>query len=138
MTRLALLGLILALAACATPRQACDRDAVRDLTIMDRLIVESELTLQRGYGLQRETYATPRLRMCYGNSWHRHRHRHHRYATFCNSTELRTRLRPVAVDLSAERRKLREMKLKRAELAQRSVRALDQCKALYPVSAPAR
>jgi len=127
MRRLILL-LLLPLAACATPRQQCERAATEDLRIIDALIVETEQNIARGYRLERETHTRPRLTFCYG---------HHRYhdrfgLLFCDTTETVVTERPVAIDVREERAKLASLKEKRPEVARRAARDLAACRARFP------
>jgi len=119
------------LAACATPRQTCERDALRDLKVVDALIAESERTVARGYAVTREPYTRTRLDFCYGSRFGYY----DRWGmSFCTRPEIEYRERPVAVDLKAERAKLAELKAKRAELAQESLRKVSVCRARFPES----
>ena len=45
--------LLLALAACATPQEACINRATRELRTLDDLIAEQRATLARGYAVVR-------------------------------------------------------------------------------------
>lgn len=126
MRALALIAL-LALSACATPRQICEAEALRDLRVVETLIAETEATLARGYGLTREPVTVWNMRPC----WRRGRDGR-LYSDFCQVREVRTRTRPVAVDMAAERRKLAGLKEKRADLARQAEGALARCRAAYP------
>ncbi|SIO53180.1 hypothetical protein SAMN05444722_3179 [Rhodovulum sp. ES.010] len=128
--RLFALLCLLTLAACATPRQACERNAMYDLMLLDRLVLETEQTLARGYALEREPYRRTSLEMCYGRGfgddgsglgfvW-------------CNRPDIGFRERPVAVDLRAERQKLADLRAKRREVARDAARAMAACRARYP------
>ena len=54
MKRLAFAALA-ALAGCGTPQEQCINRNTRDLRVVDRLIVETEGNLQRGYALETVT-----------------------------------------------------------------------------------
>ncbi|KGB81109.1 MAG: hypothetical protein CL814_15015 [Confluentimicrobium sp.] len=127
MRRLALL-LLLPLAACATPRERCDRAATEDLRVVGALIVETEQNIARGYAIQQEVRERPRLTYCWGG---RGGDGHFGYA-FCNDTETYTVDRPVAIDLDEERAKLATLKRKYAELKKRSALDLAACAVNYP------
>lgn len=128
MPRAALLVMIL-LAACASPRDRCERDALQDLRVLEDLIAESERTVARGYGLQREAYTRTGVNFCYGGGWGRH---YGGAMSLCTSPEVSYRTRPVAVDMAAERAKLADLKRKRAELAPAARRRLEACRIRYP------
>lgn len=119
---------ILTLAACATPRQICERDALHDLNVLDALIVETRQTLERGYAVRRDPYTRPRLEMCYRAPFGDNRIG----MTFCNSREIAYRDRPVAVDLAAERRKLTSLEDRRKITVRTAARQLALCRAGYP------
>ncbi|TCO71985.1 hypothetical protein [Rhodovulum euryhalinum] len=128
MRTLALICLV-TLAACATPRQACERNALYDLRMIDLLIRETEQTIARGYALEREPYRRSSLELCYAN---RVGHDGGVGFVWCNRPEIGFRERPVAVDLRAERAALAELKSKRKDVARTAARALSACAARYP------
>ncbi|MBN2905387.1 MAG: hypothetical protein JXJ18_01615 [Rhodobacteraceae bacterium] len=127
--RVLVLLCLVALGACTTPRQACERDALYDLSVIDSLIAESEQTLARGYALRRDPYRRTSLQLCYGS---RLGGNDRVGMVLCNRPDVGVRTRPVAVDLKAERAKLAELKAKRAELARIAARRLAECRAISP------
>ncbi|MHC0052407.1 hypothetical protein [Actibacterium sp. D379-3] len=127
MRRLAL-ALLLPLAACATPRQQCERAATEDLQVVSALIVEIEQNLARGYAIDREVRERPHVQFCYGN----HRDDDHVGIVFCNTTETYVVEKPVAIDVAAEQAKLTALQAKRTELKQQALQALAICDAKYP------
>lgn len=127
--RVSVLIAVLLLAACATPRQSCERNALYDLRAVDALIVETEQTLARGYALRPEPYRRSSVRFCYST---RVGDRNRVGFIMCDQPELGVRERPVAVDLRAERAKLVELKKKRKDLARVAARNLAECRARYP------
>ena len=118
-----------ALAACATPREMCERQAVRDLAVVERLIAESEATLARGYALHPVPYTRPSLQLCYGSGFGGYGNFGFSY---CNYPQVDIQMVPAAVDLREERRKLMELKRKRQDLARASAAGLEACRARYP------
>ncbi|MGC9417701.1 MAG: hypothetical protein ACP5EN_01905 [Rhodovulum sp.] len=128
MRALALLCLI-TLSACSTPRQACERNALYDLQMIDLLIRETEQTIARGYALEREPYRRTRLELCYASSLSES---DGIGVVWCNRPDIDFRERPIAVDLRAERRKLNELKTKRRDVARVAARNLAACRARYP------
>jgi len=126
--RLLALICLVALAGCATPRQACERNALYDLQMIDLLIRETEQTIARGYALEREPYRRTGLELCYANRpgddgvglvW-------------CNRPDIGFRERPVAVNLRDERRKLAELRTRRKDVAGVAARNLAACRARFP------
>jgi hypothetical protein len=128
MKRHALLALAL-LAACGTPQEQCISYNTRDLRTLDRLIVETEGNLDRGFAYETIT-------------------RYEEYWSYCPEPRrvegerptLRPCLkdreytvqRPKAIDLADEARKLDSLKIKRRELARKAEAVIAQCKAKYP------
>ncbi len=115
-----LLALPLLLAACATPQERCQSEAVRDLRVMNELIAETQATLQRGYALREETLPRFGTTFCY-------RRDDDFGIDLCLGNEIRTRLRPVAVNLDDERAKLQTLQQKRQELETRARAQIESC-----------
>lgn len=126
MRQFLLLALLAALAGCATPREACETRATKDLRVLNRLIAESETNLSRGYATEREAYPAVGMHMCYG------RVKGKVVARWCHHTETRYRTREVAIDLAEEQRKLDGMRTKREQLMVRARRGIAACAAAYP------
>lgn len=128
MTRvLAFLSLTL-LAACADPRQACINGATKDLSIVQDLISDTEATIERGYAIQTETRTVLYTDFCIGTGIS------NGHFSFCNRVQPVTSRTPVAVDLGAERRKLRSLKRKEAELKAKSANAIQRCELAHPAT----
>ncbi|PRY24372.1 hypothetical protein CLV78_103238 [Aliiruegeria haliotis] len=132
MTRLILLlALPVALVACTTPRETCLKSATKDLAVIDRLIIETQGNLQRGYGVTREPYTASRVDVCVGSG-------RYRYGSpglawnYCSRPETRYRDKPVAIDRTAEKRKLAELKQTRAKLVKETNQRIGQCDLRYP------
>lgn len=133
MPRLILLALLL-LAACATPQQRCISAATRDLRVVDGLIADTKLNLQRGYGMRERTEVVPDWDWCQGQGWVRDRYGnlHPAPPRMCWTDRAVTRRYPVALDLAAEQRKLDDLLAKRTQLARQAEAEVAQCKALNP------
>jgi len=117
------------LSACATPQEQCINANTRDLRVVDRLIVETQGNLDRGYALEEKTI--------YQNYW-----------DYCPQPQIPgappllpqmclkdreiTVERPKAIDLAEEARKLDSLKIKRKELASQAEAVIAECKALHP------
>ena len=112
------------LAACASPRERCLKDATRDLVVLDDLIVETRATIERGYALR--TVAEPEtfFRLCIGGPFDENV-----WGSFCRSTEWVERSEPVAVNLDDERAKLNSLLAKREDLVRRAALAQAACPA---------
>jgi len=122
MSRLIICAFVL-LAACATPREQCTLEATKDLRVLDELIAQTERNIERGYGTERDIEPRVHLTFC---------HRPSDGFQWCRRQTTQVVERPVAIDLDAERRKLRSMKTRRAEIARQSTLALQACQAQLP------
>lgn len=129
MKRLILLT-VAGLAACGTPQEQCIARNTRDLRTVDRLIVETEGNLARGYAYETitvyEDYWTtcPALPPVEGEPPPKPR--------LCLDERSVTEQRPKAIDLVAEAQKLNGLKAKRKQLAQAAEVMIERCKAAYP------
>ena len=116
-----------ALAACATPREACINTVTRDTNILSALINQTERNLSRGYALEqrqdvRAVSGTCRGRNADGTTF-----------TFrCDETETFTTTVPVAIDLNAERAKLASLRERFVQTQAASNQAVAQCIAVHP------
>jgi hypothetical protein len=118
---------LLALAACATPREQCIGDATRDTRILSSLINETRANLSRGYALDERQDVRTLTRSCRGE--------HEDGSTFrypCNETETFTTTVPVAIDLNAEQAKLRSLEERFVQTQAGSNQAVAQCIAVHP------
>ncbi|WP_372602652.1 hypothetical protein [Actibacterium sp.] len=121
---LALLGL---LAACATPRQQCENAATQERDTVGALMIETEQNIARGYAIESHVETRPRFEFCYvtnpdGNIG----------LSFCNTVEPVEVERAVAIDLDAEKAKLKSLKAKFNTLSKQADAALAQCRIAYP------
>ena len=130
MHRAALL-LCMALAACATPQEACIGQATRELRTLDGLLAEVQANLDRGYALEERTRWRMDWRICEAAV----------AATadtpavpakWCWVREPYTVTDRVPIDPEAERRKLAGLKAHRAREFQRAQTAVAECRVLYP------
>ena len=116
-------ALLIVLAGCATPREACVRSATRDLRVIDQLVSETEGNIRRGYALREQPAVREGLEVC---------GRLDGSLTFCNTTELTTRIVPQAIDLQDERRKLASLRDDRAQRAGMAGPRIAACQRQYP------
>ncbi|PUB10677.1 hypothetical protein [Yoonia sediminilitoris] len=127
MRRIPFLLPLVVLAACATPREQCIRDATSQLRILNALINETQGNLARGYAIVEEQEVRTLSRTCRG--------RNEDGSTFrfpCDETETVTTTRPVAIDLNAEQDKLNSMLERQRLVKAASDQAVGQCIATYP------
>jgi len=121
-TLIALPALVL-LAACADRRGDCVEEAMRDVRVLEELIVETERNIDRGYALQPEPSVRTGVSFCLTAN---------NPLGICTSTQTEIRERPVAVDVLAERRKLRQLREREVELRQRAQLEVSACEARFP------
>jgi len=119
-----ILGL-LCLAACTSPQQRCVEDATRDLQVLDRLIVETQQNISRGFAIEEEVVPRVGINYCFGS------YGNTAGVSFCTSNSTSTRTTPVAINIEAEREKLADLQESREAAAARSAQALAQCEAQF-------
>ncbi|MBE0412204.1 hypothetical protein [Yoonia sp.] len=118
---------LLALAACATPREACINDALRELRVLDRLIIETRANIARGYALEERQDLRTIRRTCTGTTAEG--------ATFkyrCDKVDTFTRTVPAAIDLNAEQAKLQSLLQRQAQNRAQADQTIAQCIAVHP------
>lgn len=125
MTRIVLL-LPLALIACGTPQERCINAATRDQRVVERLIIEAETNLKRGYAL--EDYTT------YRSEWVQcgPAPKKGKKPAMCLDDVPEVSQRPVAIDLAAETRKRDQLRAKRNDLIQAQAATVAQCRVANP------
>lgn len=124
--RRALFLLPLALAACATPREACINDATRELRVLSSLVSETQGNLVRGYAIGERQDIITIAETCEAVS------ETGEVTRFpCDRTETRTTEFPVAIDLNAERAKLDSLLERQAILNRQSQSIIQQCIAIH-------
>lgn len=118
---------ILALTACATPRERCISDANRDVYVLRNLISEARGNLARGYALEERRDVRTLSRICRGNNSDG--------STFtypCSETETFTTTVPVSIDLDAEETKLQQLERRLVQAQSTSDQMVAQCIAVHP------
>ena len=131
MRRILLLAGFAVLAGCGTPEERCIAGATRDLRVVDRLIVETQGNLDRGYALVDVERSMDRWVICVPA----------RPATateparapeMCLREYDYTVTVPRAVNLAEQRVTLAELKKKRVALEKASRLAVASCKLAHP------
>jgi hypothetical protein len=110
------------LAACADRRGDCIDDALRDVRVLEELIAETERNIDRGFATQPEPTVRTGVSFCLTAS---------NPLGICTSTQTEVRERPVTIDVLAERRKLRQLREREAELRQRAQLEVMACEARF-------
>ncbi len=117
----------LALAACATPREACIRDAQSDLRSVTREIAETETVLARGYRVIRTRETELALTTCL------RRTRDGETVGFpCQRPIVVTDETPIGIDYSEERARLARLRAAQARLVEDAELGIRQCRAQFP------
>jgi hypothetical protein len=124
MRRLALPALLL-LAACQTPREACQSEATQSLRVLDALIAETQGNLQRGYAIATDQEVRVTRGRCDVDLPDGTEGR-----VDCEDTDVVDVRRPVAIDLAAEGRELDGLLARRAEESVGLAARLSACQAL--------
>ncbi len=122
--------LLLALASCATPREACITDQTDEMRTLEALIAQDEATLARGYALERQTEYRSGLSLCTGVG--RGIGRLGIGTSTCVRPEARVRTVPVAVNLDEVDARLTTLREKRAELSRGVALGVAACREAYP------
>ena len=121
--------LLLSLAACGTPQQRCVAGVSHDMTVLDRLIAETQGNVTRGYAYKNNVIDMPTWVDC------------RRAPTeadpspqpeLCFDDVPTTVREPAAIDLAAEAAKLDSMRKRRAQMAVALQPAIADCQARYP------
>ncbi|MDP5085104.1 MAG: hypothetical protein NWQ23_06760 [Yoonia sp.] len=118
---------LVALAACATPREQCISNATRNTQVLSSLIAETRGNLARGFALEERQDVRTVTRTC--------RRTNEDGSTFtypCNDTQTFTTRVPVAIDLNVEQAKLTSLEERFAQSQAASNQAVAQCIAVYP------
>ncbi len=118
---------LLALAACATPREACISSVSRDLRVVNNLIAETQANLARGYALETRQDVVNTTRTCRTKQPDGSILRYE-----CPDVEIQDRRVPVAIDLNAEQAKLRSLQQRQREMQAQVNTAVQQCIAANP------
>ncbi len=113
-----LLALLLPLAGCSTPLEQCVSRSTKNLQAVDNLIASTQANIDRGYALNNRPQVNVGLQLCTSPSANFH---------FCTGTQTGLKQTPVAIDVAAERRKLAELKARRAVLKRQSDLAVREC-----------
>ena len=112
----------LLLIGCGTPQERCIASVTRDMRVVDRLIVEVEGNLKRGYAFEEKEVLRTRFVDCSVGG----------VAQMCLDDVTTTERSAVAVDLVAEAAKLASLKAKRAAQANEAAPAISSCRAEFP------
>lgn len=118
---------LLALAACATPRESCINDATRDLRQVNRFIAETQANIARGYGIEVRQETRVRMGTCTGET-----EEGVEFEFDCEKTEIIDREVPVPLDLAAERARLDSLLAQQATLERQSNAVVQACVAAHP------
>ncbi len=125
MRNLLILLPFVAVSACASPREACIRDAIHTVNWKKALINDAELTIERGHDLRTATRIVKSDSRC-------------SISQEINGDESCIRWVeedydvPVPINLAAEREKLAKLRRELRELQPIADQRVAQCQALHP------
>ena len=122
MYKIAMLPLLLALAACATPREACISQAAAESRAIEARIRTVSGNINRGYAVHLSRRPSIGIVTCTGGSSLR----------ICQGISDGPRETPVAIDVTEERRKLAALQDQLAEARKRQNASVSACQAGYP------
>ena len=118
---------IVALTACATPREQCINDATRETRVLSALVAETEANIARGYALTTTQEIRTVSTTCEG--------RNEDGSTFlfpCEEVQTIDQTVPVAIDLNAEAAKLETLRTRLASERAAANATVSQCIATFP------
>lgn len=118
---------LVALAACATPREACINDAQRQVNLLNQQIATTQGNIDRGYALAEVQDIRAVTTTCKGTN--------EDGSTFtfpCQETQTYTREEPVAINVADERAKLADLVQRRDAAAIATNERIQQCIAMHP------
>ena len=112
------------LSACATPQEACISNVNRNLATVSALADQTRANLNRGFAVEERQELRERRRLC-----ERELPDGTTARTFCEEVEVIDRTVPVAIDLNAERAKLRSLEEREAQLRAQRPALIAECRA---------
>jgi len=116
-----------ALAGCLSEQESCILSAQSELNTVNSLIATAEGNISRGFALTTTSELRERQTVCTGFN------EDGTAFTFpCTETETVEREVPVSIDISEERRKLAQLRERKAALEPATARAVAQCRAQFP------
>lgn len=125
------LALALLVAACGTLQEQCLRLEARELYLLDRQIAETQATLQRGYALEEVEEREWRWVIC-GPGRPGAPGQPPEPPERCWEEVSRFVVRPKAVNMADERRKLASLQGSRRQVELANAPGIAACKAKYP------
>lgn len=117
------------LAACGTPQEQCIARSTKDLRIVERLVVDTQRNIDRGYAMEEYTVVVPEWQQCEQRFDKNGKPLPPR---MCLEDREETRTRPVAIDLNAESAKLESLLAKRDQLRREASARVESCRQQYP------
>ncbi|MFT6073107.1 MAG: hypothetical protein ACJAZ1_000011 [Yoonia sp.] len=118
---------LVALAACATPREQCINDVTRDTRVLNALVNQTRGNISRGYALEQHQQVRTVRGTCRG-----HNEDGTRFLFSCEETNTINTSTPVAIDLNAEQAKLASLQERLAQSQTGTNQAVAQCIAIHP------
>ena len=119
---------LVALAACATPREQCINEVTRDTRVLNALVNQTRGNISRGYALEQRQEVRTVRGTCRGRN-----EDGSRFLFSCEETKTINTSVPVAIDLNAEQAKLASLQERLAQSQPAANQAVAQCNAVHPI-----
>lgn len=113
---------LVALAACATPREACIAGANSQGRVLNQLVNETRANIRRGYAIEVVQEFVEVDKPCVIGD----------VPALCPTLEPVDVQKPVAIDLDAEMAKLRSLEARQQQNQAQANAAIQQCIAIHP------
>lgn len=111
--------LLFPLAACGTGHDRCVAHHAKEIRTIDDLIASTAGNIARGYAIETRDPVNVGFSFCSGNN----------NVRFCTTNDTAPKRSPVAIDPAAEKRKLAQLKTKRAALQKNRPTSIARCEA---------
>jgi len=121
------LAAILALSACATPKQQCTASATQELRSVESALATAQGNITRGYALHSQSVPYTVNHTC----CRRYPNTRTVIPYSCPSTYYRTQTTPVAIDVAEERKKAAQYREMLPQLREKASTRVAQCNAQF-------
>lgn len=118
---------LIALAACATPREACIADANRQGRVINELVLQTRENIARGYAIETKTEFVEVEKACEVDNGDGTTS-----VVICKTFEPIEVQVPIAIDLNVEMAKLRSLEERQRQMQVQIDAAIQQCIAIHP------
>jgi hypothetical protein len=120
---------LLLMTACGTPQERCIGAGTRDLRVVERLIIQTQGNIERGYAWQQEVKIVPTWVNCTDQPTPENPNPARKR---CLVDETETSTVPLAIDLNAEAALLESLREKRTAQIGQAQGLIAACQAKHP------